>query len=164
MHAGPYAARFWLTTGSLISDVRGASIVVWATGTSGPDCSIFKPIFFGVPMPDLGPMPRESDTAGAQWWQHEQQHRRVMADYSAVITDLRPEIEALESRFFLQAESVRDADTRAKAAFVADCWREADALESRWLAKLSRTPYRADHAADCTMWQQFNAAAALELS
>ena len=49
-------------------------------------------------------------------------------------------------------------------AFVADCWREADALESHWLAKLSRTPYRADHAADCTMWQQFNAAAALELS
>ena len=164
MHAGPYAARFWQATGSLISDVRGASIVVWATGTSGPDCSIFKPVFFGVPMPDLGPMQRESDTAGAFWWQHEQLHRRVMSDYSAVFTDLLPEIEALESQFFLQAETVRDADATTKAAFVADCWREADALESRWLAKLSRTPYRADHAADCTMWQQFNAAAALELS
>jgi len=164
MHAGPYPSRFWQATGSLISDVRGASIVVWATGTSGPDCSIFKPVFFGVPMPDLGPMPRESDTAGAYWWQHEQLHRRVMADYSAVITDLRPEIEALEAGFFSQAESVRDADTATKAAFVADCWREADALESRWLAKLRKTPYRIDHAAYGSMWQQFNAAAALELA
>ncbi len=164
MHAGPYPGRFWQATGSLVSDVRGASIVVWATGTSGPDCSIFKPVFFGVPMPDLGPMPRESDTAGAYWWQHEQLHRRVMADYSAVIADLRPEIEALESRFFLQAESVRDADTATKAAFVAQCWRDADALESRWLAKLSTTPYRIDHAAYGSMWRQFNAAAALEMA
>jgi len=164
MHAGPYAARFWQATGSLISDVRGQSIVVWATGTSGPDCSIFKPIFFGVPMPDLGPMPRESDTAGAYWWQHEQLHRRVMADYSAVISDLRPEIEALEHRFFAQAESVRDADTATKAGFVAECWHQADGLESRWLAKLRKQPYWIDHAAYGSMWRQFNAAAALELA
>jgi hypothetical protein len=39
MHAGPYPGRFWQATGSLVSDVRGESIVVWATGTSGPDSS-----------------------------------------------------------------------------------------------------------------------------
>ncbi|MBC7737173.1 MAG: hypothetical protein H7245_08125, partial [Candidatus Saccharibacteria bacterium] len=92
MHAGPYAARFWQATGSVISDVRGASSVVWATVTCGPDCSVFKPVFFGVPMRDLGPSPRESDTAGAYLWRHEQLHRRVMADYSAIIADLRPEL------------------------------------------------------------------------
>ena len=163
MHAGPYAGRFWQATGALVSDVRGGSIMVWATGTSGPDCSVFKPIFFGVPMPDLGPMPRETDTAGAYWWAHEQLHRRVMADYATIIGDLRPEIEALEAGFFLQAEAVRDADPATKAAFVAECWRAADALESRWLAKLTNRPYRITHAAYDDMWRHFNAAAALEI-
>lgn len=164
MHAGPYPSRLWQATGSLISDVRDDSIVVWATGTSGPDCSVFKPVFFGVPMPDLGPMPRESDTAGAYWWRHEQLHRRVMADYSAIIGDLRPEIEALEERFFAQAESVRDADAATKASFVAECWHAADMLEERWLADLRKQPYRIDNAAYDSMWRQFNAAAALDLS
>jgi hypothetical protein len=164
MHAGPYPSRFWQATGSLVSDVRGRSIVVWATGTSGPDCSIFKPVFFGVPMPDLGPMPRETDTAGAYWWAHERLHRRVMADYTAIIADLRPEIEALEAGFFQLAESVRDADPATKAAFVTDCWRAADALEQRWLQRLTNRPTRISPPAYAAMWQQFNAAAALEIA
>ena len=163
MHAGPHEGRFWQATGSLISDVRTGSIVVWATGTSGPDCSVFKPIFFGVPMPDLGPMPRESDTPGAYWWRHERLHRRVMADYSAVIADLRGEIEALEEGFFREAESVRNASGSAKADFVAGCWQAADALESRWLAKLERRSYRIGDPRYESMWRRFNAAAALDL-
>lgn len=163
MHAGPFEARFWQATGSLISDVRGASSLVWATGTSGPDCSVFKPILFGAPMPDLGPMPRESDTPGAYWWRHERLHRRVMADYSAVIADLRPEIETLEDGFFRDAETVRDADNASKAAFVDSCWRSADALEARWLAKLEKRSYHISHKAYDSMWRRFNAAAALEL-
>ena len=83
------------------------TIMVWATGTSGRTVSVFKPVFFGVPMPDLGPMPRESDTPGAYWWRHERLHRRVMADYAAIIGDLRPEIETLEASFFDEAEAVR---------------------------------------------------------
>lgn len=163
MHAGPYEGRFWQATGSLISDVRGADVVAWATGTSGPDCSVFKPIFFGVPMPDLGPMPRESDTAGAYWWRHERLHRRVMADYAAVIADLRPEIEALEDGFFRGAEGVRKGTAADKSAFVADCWRAADDLEARWLDRLERRPYAIAHPAYGAMWTRFNAAAALEL-
>ena len=49
-------------------------------------------------------------------------------------------------------------------AFVADCWREADVLERRWLAKLSKIPGRIDHAAYGSMLQQFNAATAMELT
>ncbi|MBC7737172.1 MAG: hypothetical protein H7245_08120 [Candidatus Saccharibacteria bacterium] len=59
---------------------------------------------------------------------------------------------------------MRDADLATQTAFVAKCWRDADAMESRWLAKLVKTPYRIDHAAYASMWQQFNAAAALELA
>jgi secernin len=164
MHAGPYAGRFWQATGSLVSDVRGGSSVVWATGTSGPDCSVFKPMFFGVPIPELGPSPRESDTPGAYWWTHERLHRRVMADYAVIIRDLRPEIEALEASFFQQAETVRHDDIATKAAFVTECWHAADTLESRWLAKLSNRPYHIAHEDYASMWRQFNAAAALELT
>jgi secernin len=164
MHAGPFESRFWQATGSLISDVRADSSLVWATGTSGPDCSIFKPIFFGVPMPDLGPMPRESDTPGAYWWRHERLHRRVMADYATIVAELRPQIEALEDRFFAEAETVRRGSASDKASFVSHCWGEADALEARWLARLESRPYRVGHPAYEAMWARFNAAAALELA
>jgi secernin len=164
MHAGPHESRFRQATGSLISDVRPDSSVVWATGTSGPDCSVLKPVFFGVPMPDLGPMPRESDTPGAYWWRHERLHRRVMADYSAIVADLRPEIEALEDRFFAGAETVRRGPAVDKAAFVADCWAEADALEAGWLAHLESRSYQIAHPAYRAMWARFNAAAALDFA
>ncbi len=164
MHAGPVEARFWQATGSMISDVRGGSSVVWATGTSGPDCSVFKPVFFGVDLPDLGPMPREYDTPGTYWWRHERLHRRVMADYRAVIADLRPEIEGLEDGFFAQAETVRNGNLAEKAEFVAHCWREADALEARWLARLENRPYHCAQADYGAMWRRFNSAASLELT
>lgn len=163
MHAGPVETRFWQATGSMISDVRGDSIVVWATATSGPDCSVFKPAFFGVDLPDLGPMPREYDTPGAYWWRHERLHRRVMADYRAIVADLRPEIETLEDGFFAMAETARRGSQAEKAEFAAHCWREADALEARWLARLENRPYHFSRADYGAMWHRFNSAASLEL-
>ena len=64
MHAAPYPNRLWQATGALIADVRGDDAMAWVTATSGPDVSIFKPVFFGVDLPDLGPMPTESYTPG----------------------------------------------------------------------------------------------------
>jgi secernin len=164
MHAGPHESRFWQATGSLIADVRDTSAIAWATGTSGPDCSVFKPVFFGVEMPDLGPAPRESDTAGSYWWRHERLHRRAMADYDAIVPELRAAIEALEDGFFADAEGVRAGPRGEQAAFVAHCWREADALEARWLKKLEARAYAIADPAYRTMWQSFNAAASLEIA
>jgi hypothetical protein len=108
-------------------------------------------------------MPRETDTPGAYWWKYERLHRRVMADYRAVKPELRAEFDALEDRFFADGSGVMKGSTAEKQAFVTECWRLADEAADRWLARLSSRPFAVQgDPAYGAMWQQFNAAAALQ--
>jgi dipeptidase len=163
MHAAPYEYRLWQATGALIADTRGDDVMAWATGTGGPDVSIFKPVFFGVDLPDLGPPPRESFTPGAYWWRRELLHRRAMADYRALVPAIRAEFEALEDSFFRDSETVRRGGIVEKRQFVGECWRRADEAAAGWLARLERRSYRIDDPAYRAMWQTFNRSAALPL-
>jgi secernin len=164
MHAAPYENRLWQATGSLISDTRGDDVMAWVTATSGPDVSIFKPAFFGADLPDLGPMPRETETPGAYWWRHERLHRRAMADYTAVVPEMRSQFERLEGAFFAASETVRKGTVSEKGDFVTDCWRQADEAEAAWLARLERKQYGFAHKGYSEMWARFNSAASMDLS
>jgi len=163
MHAAPYEYRFWQATGALIADTRGADVMGWVTATSGNDVSIFKPAFFGVDLPDLGPMPQESYTPEAYWWRHEFLHRRAMADYRSLMPEIRGEFETLEDGFFRGSEAARKGGLREKADFVAHCWRLADEAEARWVKRLETRNYFIENAAYRAMWDQFNRAASLPL-
>jgi len=163
MHAAPYEYRFWQATGALIADTRGADVMAWLTATSGTDVSIFKPAFFGVDLPDFGPMPRESYTPGAYWWRHEFLHRRAMADYKGLMPQIRADFEALEDRFFAESESVRKDCLRSKAEFVAACWRRAEEAETQWIKRLEARNHFIENPAYRAMWDQFNRAASLPL-
>jgi dipeptidase len=163
MHAAPYDFRLWQATGALIADTRGDDVMAWVTATSGTDLSIFKPAFFGIDLPDLGPMPREYFTPGAYWWKHEFLHRRAMADYDQLMPEIRGAFEKLEDEFFRDSETVRRGGLREKADFTADCWRRADAVRDQWIAKLEAKNYFIENAAYRAMWDGFNRAASLPL-
>jgi len=164
MHAAPYENRFWQATGALIADTRGEDVMAWVTATSGTDVSIFKPAFFGVDLPEMGPMPRESYTPESYWWRHELLHRRAMADYRNLMPQIRRDFEALEESFFAESESVRRDGPKTKAAFVADCWRRADEARDRWIKQLERHNYFIENTAYAAMWDRFNRAASLPLA
>lgn len=163
MHAAPYDFRLWQATGALIADTRGNDVMAWVTATSGTDVSIFKPAFFGIDLPDLGPMPRETFTPGAYWWKHEFLHRRAMSDYDRLMPEIRGSFEALEDAFFRDSETVRRGGRQEKADFVADCWRRADAARDRWIEKLEAKNYFIENPAYRAMWDGFNRAASLPL-
>ncbi len=163
MHAAPYKNRLWQATGALISDVRGDDAMAWVTATSGPDVSIFKPVFFGVDMPDLGPMPTENYTPGAYWWQHEFLHRRAMADYRTIVPEIRADFEAIEDEFFAESETVRKAGARDKEQFVRDCWQRAGEKTAAWIKKLEQRNYFVADPAYGAMWRTFNEAASFPL-
>jgi secernin len=163
MHAAPYDFRLWQATGALIADTRGSDVMAWVTATSGTDVSIFKPAFFGIELPDLGPMPREYFTPGAYWWKHEFLHRRAMSDYDRLMPEIRSSFEALEDEFFRDSETVRRGGKPEKIDFVADCWRRADAARDRWIEKLEAKNYFIENAAYRAMWDGFNRAASLPL-
>lgn len=163
MHAAPYANRLWQATGALISDVRGDNGMAWVTATSGPDVSIFKPVFFGVDLPDLGPMPLESYTPGAYWWQHEFLHRRAMADYRTIVPEIRADFEAIEDAFFADSETARTGSAREKSEFVNDCWQRAGEKTAAWTKKLEQRNYFVENPDYGAMWRTFNEAASFPL-
>jgi secernin len=163
MHAAPYENRLWQATGALIADTRGDDVMAWVTATSGTDVSIFKPAFFGVDLPDLGPMPRESFTPGAYWWRHEFLHRRAMADYRTLMPQIRGDFEAIEDEFFGDSESVRKGGSKEKAEFIRACWMRADEAVDRWVRQLEQRNYFIENAAYRAMWDRFNRAAALPI-
>lgn len=131
MHAstGPRRSQ---SVGSLVSELRPGRSVHWVTGSSAPCLSVFKPFVFGARTPDFGPAPGER-ADGSRWWRHEALHRSALGDFCAVLAEIAPERDALEAAFLARMDAAGDADLDAA---VAQCWREADAAEARWLAKV----------------------------
>ena len=156
MHAGPHESRFWHATNAMISDAGVDGVTVWMTGTSATDLSVFKPLFFGVPLPNLGPMPLGTYEEGILWWKHERLHRRAIADYAALKPAIRADFDPLEQEFFAEAPSVVKAAANVKTDFVVDCWRRAEVVTDRWIEKLERQSFFIEHAAFREMWDGLN--------
>ena len=156
MHAGPFEARFWHATGAMITDSSEEGVIVWMTGTSATDLSVFKPLFFDADMPDTGPLPRGTYTEGSLWWKHERLHRRAVADYHSLKPGIRADFDALEREFFAEAPALKTANARIRSEFVHECWRRAEEATDRWIAEVERRNYFVEHDAYREMWDRFN--------
>ena len=163
MHAGPTPGRFWHATGAMITEALPDGVTVWMTGTSATDLSVFKPLFFGVPLPEAGLQPTGTDGDGTLWWRHERLHRRAMARYRAVKPEIRAEFDALEHQFHAESVAVRRASPLVKAQFVQWCWQGAMLATERWIERLERQPYAIAHAGYRALWDRCNAEASLAL-
>lgn len=163
MHAGPTPQRFWHATGAMITEALPDSVTVWMTGTSATDLSIFKPLFFGVALPEVGLQPTGIDDSAALWWRHERLHRRAMARYREVKPEIRAEFDALEREFHAESVVVRRGSAVAKEQFVQWCWQQATLATERWIERLERRPYAIAHAGYRAMWDRCNAEASLAL-
>jgi hypothetical protein len=117
MHGGGVLAGSQ-TTASLVVELSGAEVRAWATGTSAPCVSVFKPLRVDSPL-ELGPVP--SLTADRSlWWAHERLHRAVMKDPARLAPLFLAEKDALEARAFGPG-----ADAQA-------LWNEGRAAVERW--------------------------------
>lgn len=161
MHAGPHPNRFWQACGAMIMEAAPEGAMAWATATSGTCVSIFKPIYFGVSMPDTGPLPRETHTEGSLWWKHELLHRRAMAAFHTLGAEIRAGFERLEDGFFAEGRKLIAAPARQKAEFMNECWRRAGEATDRWIADLERRNFTFQHAGFAAMWDRFNRAASI---
>jgi secernin len=119
MHAGGLVAASQ-TTASLVCEFGDGGPRCFATGTSAPCLSVFKPVRVGEPL-DLGPLPGASPDASL-FWTHERLHRAVMRDPARLAPLFLAERDALEARFL------------AGGTTPADAWREAREALDRWIA------------------------------
>ena len=124
--------------------------MAWVTATSGTCVSIFKPMYFGIPAPDMGPVPQETYTDGSLWWKHENLHRRAMGDFHSLSAEIRQSFESLENGWFAEGRKLIAAPARQKREFTAECWRKAGEATDRWIADLERRNVSFAHAASAT--------------
>jgi dipeptidase len=80
VHAGGMLASSQ-STASWVADLRGG-VQHWATATSGPCTSLFKPVAIDEPV-DLGPAPTNRAERESTWWRHEALHRLTLRDHPA---------------------------------------------------------------------------------
>jgi secernin len=121
MHAGGLVAASQ-TTGSLVCELSTDGVRSFATGTSAPCISVFKPVHVEAPL-DLGPTPGAEPDASL-FWTHERLHRLVMKDPERLAPLFLSERDALEARL-LSTSDVQSA------------WNEAREALDRWIAKVS---------------------------
>ena len=138
--ANPLARHAGQSTGSLVAHLTMENPTCWATGTSAPCLSVFKPIRFeGHVLPDLGAVPDGRFNADALWWRHERLHRNVLRDYaarSALFQESRDELEArLVSRALVTGPGHGEALTE-------QAFREAEARAIEWLERVRAEPVR----------------------
>lgn len=144
--------RFGQTTGSWVASLAPGRTVHWVTGTSSPDMSIFKPVFFGpgfegAALPDFGPAPTDSFDPTTLWWRHERLHRAVLEDYAARLKAFAEERDRLEAAFVARVDALlaRDASAEEASKLAREIWAEAAEAEDRWFERVRRTARRKGH-------------------
>jgi dipeptidase len=110
------------STASWVADLR-RGVQHWATATSGPCTSLFKPVSVHDPV-DLGPAPTNRADDDTTWWRHERLHRRTLRDHPASLARYRAARDRTESTWL------------AEPPASAHAFRTAASLEATWLDDL----------------------------
>ncbi len=136
----PCAHASWLptrtsaqTTSSIIACLGGSGPMVWATGTSAPCLSVFKPAPFDSELLPPRPVADARFDERELWWAHERLHRACLIDY-----------EGRRVKFAEDRERFQD-DCLRPGADAAHAWRTHLALVDDWhhralRAKAPRAP------------------------
>ncbi|RCK77179.1 MAG: Dipeptidase [Anaerolineae bacterium] len=162
VHAGPQENRWWQADGVMVTEVGEHGVIAWVTGTSGTCVSIFKPVFLGVELPDIGPVPTEHFDPRSLWWKHELLHRRAMADFENLVPEIRKDFDIIEEQFLAEAETVKKGTLAEKKDFMDYCFAIAMQATERWIATLrARKDLKFKDEGYRAMWQKLNAEAGL---
>ncbi|HSO10918.1 MAG TPA: C69 family dipeptidase [Anaerolineales bacterium] len=163
IHAGPQESRWWQADGVMVTDVGEHGILIWVTGTSGNCVSIFKPVFMGLDLPEIGPAPSEHFDPRSLWWKHELLHRRAMADFDNLMPEIRKDFDVLENEFLCESESVKRGTLDEKRDFMEYCFQKSMQATEVWIGRLrARTDLTFEDDAYQAMWQKLNAEAGLK--
>jgi secernin len=149
------------SAGSLVSHLAQDLYTHWATATSAPCTSIFKPVWLDAGLPELGPTPAGEYNPDCLWWQHERLHRAVLRNYPGRLTAYRDERDQLEAGFIAAAGQIEPGQVAARAALSARCFEQAAQAEAGWLQQANAVSPRPLPFYYKLAWQRFNRQAKL---
>ncbi|MDP3284899.1 MAG: hypothetical protein Q8M56_10775, partial [Desulfobacterales bacterium] len=128
------------TTGSIVAGLKQDETNIWATGTSAPCTSIFKPLWFkGEVIPGGGKNPGSGYDPDNLWWHHELLHRSILLDYETRINTIRKERDELEDSFIGNSRNALSGNSfeHTLAAF-----RKAGEITDGWIKEVKAVPVK----------------------
>jgi dipeptidase len=142
MHAGFGPIRSSQSTASMVVYLDKNSPLIFATGTSAPCTSIFKPFWMDAATSlGLGPAPtHQSDSS--LYWTHEKLHRATLLNYPERIQTYAADRDEMEARFTQSALKLHNAKASAKerSDFTNQCLAESLTAEAEWLKRVEKVP------------------------
>jgi dipeptidase len=140
MHAGFGFIRNDQSTASMIAYLDENIPIIFATGTSSPCTSIFKPLWVDTPLPAPKLAPGPTYTSESLYWSHELLHRAVLQNYPERLATYSADRDALEEKFIKEALALADAPRKDRGEFSAECFRQAALAEADWLKRVKKVP------------------------
>ena len=139
--ANPLARDATQTTGSLVTHAAAGGVTAWATGTSAPCTSLYKPIRFGEKvLPDIGPTPDAYYRENCLWWRHERFHREILQDYRKRLGIFAEERDQLEAEWLSEAGAAESVDW---FVLTSRAFRQADENTAAWCDRIADLPQAA---------------------
>ncbi len=161
------------TTGSLVSHLLPDFQTHWVTGTAAPCTSLFKPVFIGAGLPEIGPSPTDKYDPESLWWQHERVHRAILEDYQTRIRIIHPDIEHYEKKWISKVADTEsrlsslplDQHNQILAQLSKEAYEEAREIEINWISDISKVPIRKRSGGFYyrKLWQKENSKAGIKL-
>jgi secernin len=141
MHAGAGPIRSSQSTGSLVARITETGVTLWATGTSAPCTSLFKPLWFASGLPGKTVPPTAEFNPDHLWWRHELLHRTVIMDPATCLPLIADEQNKVEAGFLAKARAAQeDGSVEEKRQVSEACFNEAAEITGRWIEKVRQTP------------------------
>jgi secernin len=140
MHAGAGPIRSSQSTGSLVARMTEDGLTVWATGTSAPCTSLFKPLWFARGLPgEMEPATAEFNEDHL-WWRHELLHRTVIMDPATYLPLITDEQNKVEAGFLAKARAAQaEGSVDEKRQVSESCFNEAAEITEQWIEKVRKT-------------------------
>lgn len=140
MHSSYGPIRGSQSTASLVSYLDVSNPLHFATGTSAPCTSIFKPVWLDGPVPGGEIPPTGEYDAHTRFWRHERLHRATLQDYTQYIHYYQSDRDQLESQFIKEAFAAREKSAAERSQVSTRCFEEAEAAEAQWLERVTAQP------------------------
>ncbi|HSQ27266.1 MAG TPA: C69 family dipeptidase [Anaerolineales bacterium] len=162
MHAAFGPIRGSQSTASLVSYLHPEKALHFATGTSAPCTSVFKPVWMDADLPEEAAPPSGVYSGENLFWRHELLHRAVLADYPNRIKLFNVDRDEIESRFIAEAFTITNHPAAERHALTLQCFAEADHAEAKWLESVKSSPIEKPTGFFYTMaWNTYNRQAEL---
>ena len=163
MHSGFGPIRGDQSTASMVVYMDKKNPLIFATATSAPCTSIFKPIWMdAAPLLNLGADPAGETDSASLFWAHEKLHRATMLNYAERIKTYQADRDALEKEFIQGAFNLQNASVKDRANFTAQCFRQAAQVEADWLKRVEALPARRKFLYSMA-WKKFNKRAGIKI-